>query len=61
MLKSRRWESNPHPAAYETAAASFELQRRIQKRVMGLEPTLSSLEDWRAAHLRLTRESGDQG
>jgi len=42
--QSRRWESNPHPAAYETAAASFELQRRIQERVMGLEPTIFSLE-----------------
>lgn len=49
IFKSRRWESNPHPAAYETAAASFELRRRVQKRAVGIEPTTSSLEDWRAS------------
>lgn len=49
IFKSRRWESNPQPAAYEAAAASFELRRQIQKRAVGIEPTPSSLEDWRAS------------
>ncbi len=49
IFKSRRWESNPQPAAYEAAAASFELRRHIQKRAVGIEPTPSSLENWRAS------------
>jgi hypothetical protein len=41
--QSWRWDSNPHPAAYETAATSIELHQ--QKRAMGLEPSSFSLED----------------
>ena len=59
--QSRRWESNPHPAAYETAATAFKLRRRMRKRVMGLEPILSSLEDWRAAGCASLADAATKG
>src|SRR5215475_15174590 len=57
--QSRRWESNPHPAAYETAARAIPAAATNSKASDGTRTHSLQFGGLARIRLRLTRVSGD--